>query len=148
MRFTDVNELNIMDAGRIHSESWKESHRSLCSAEFVERYTPAAQTEYLRQEIASTKQLFMLIDKYPVGIVSVYKSLIENLYVLPREQNKGYGTQLLKYAIQQCEGIPILWVLNINKGAYHLYARNGFKETGRRKQLKENLYEVELALKK
>ena len=56
MRFVEVTELNIADAGRIHSESWKESHRSFCSAEFVEKHTPAAQAEYLRREIALGKQ--------------------------------------------------------------------------------------------
>ena len=81
MRFVEVTELNIADAGRIHSESWKESHRSFCSAEFVEKHTPAAQVEYLRREMNASKRIYMLIDNYPLGIVSVYGSLIENLYL-------------------------------------------------------------------
>lgn len=144
MRFVEVTELNIADAGRIHSESWKESHRSFCSAEFVEQHTPAAQAEYLRREIALGKQLFMLIDKSPVGIVSVDGSIIENLYVLPSEQRKGYGSQLLHYAIRHCSGTPCLWILNNNEGAYRLYCRYGFQETGRRKQLNDTLYEIEM----
>ena len=144
MRFVEVTELNIADAGRIHSESWKESHRSFCSAEFVEKHTPAAQAEYLRREIALGKQLFMLIDKSPVGIVSVDGSIIENLYVLPSEQRKGYGSQLLDYAIRHCSGTPCLWILNNNVGAYRLYSGYGFQETGRRKQLNDTLYEIEM----
>ena len=146
MKITKVDEGNIADAGRIHSESWKESHRSFCSAEFVEKHTPAAQAEYLLREMNAGKSIYMLIDKYPVGIVSVHGSLIENLYVLPSEQRKGYGSQLLHYAIQHCSGTPCLWVLNNNEGAYRLYAKNGFKETGNRKQLNDTLYEMELAL--
>lgn len=146
MRFVEVTEQNIADAGRIHSESWKESHRSFCSAEFVERHTPAAQVEYLRREMNAGKSIYMLIDEYPVGIVSVHGDLIENLYVLPSEQRKGYGSQLLHYAIQQCAGTSHLWILNNNKGAYRLYTKNGFKETGNRKQLNDTLYEVELSL--
>ena len=95
MRIVEVTELNIVDASRIHSESWKESHRSFCSAEFVEKHTPAAQADFLRREINIGKTFYMLIDNYPVGIVSVHGSLIENLYVLPSEQRKGYGSQLL-----------------------------------------------------
>ena len=144
MQFVNVTELNIADAGRIHSESWKESHRSFCSAEFVEKHTPAAQAEYLRREIALGKQLFMLIDKSPVGIVSVDGSIIENLYVLPSEQRKGYGSQLLHYAIQHCTGTPCLWILNNNEGAYRLYSMYGFQDTGRRKQLNDTLYEIEM----
>ena len=146
MRFVEVTELNIADAGRIHSESWKESHRSFCSAEFVDKHTPVAQAEYLRREMKAGKTVYMLIANYPVGIVSVYGSLIENLYVLPSEQRKGYGSQLLHYAIRHCSGTPCLWILNNNKGAYRLYSRNGFKETGNRKQLNDTLCEMELAL--
>lgn len=51
MRFVEVTELNIADAGRIHSESWKEAHRSFCSAAFVEKHTPMAQAAYLRREM-------------------------------------------------------------------------------------------------
>jgi len=146
MRFVKVTELNIADAGRIHSESWKESHRSFCSAEFVEKHTPAAQADYLRREMDAGKHIYMLIDDYPVGIVSVHGSSIENLYVLPSEQRKGYGSQLLHYAIQRCTGISCLWILNNNKDAYRLYSKHGFKETGNRKQLNDTLYEMEMSL--
>ena len=145
MQFVEVTEQNIADAGRIHSESWKESHRSFCSVEFVEKHTPIAQAEYLRREMNAGKSVYMLIDDYPVGIVSVHGGLIENLYVLPSEQCKGYGTQLLKFAIQKCQSTPKLWILNINEGAYRLYTKNGFNETGNRKKLNKNLYEMELA---
>ena len=144
MKITEVDGASIADAGRIHSESWKESHSSFCSAEFVEKHTPAAQADYLRREMNAGKRIYMLIDKYPVGIVSVHGSLIENLDVLPSEQLKGYGSQLLHYAIQRCSGIPCLWILNNNEGAYRLYSMYGFQETGRRKQLNDQLYEIEM----
>ena len=144
MKIIKVDEASIAEAGRVHSESWKESHRSFCSAEFVEKHTPSAQAEYLLREMNAGKSIYMLIDKYPVGIVSVHGSLIENLYVLPSEQRKGYGSQLLHCAIQRCSGIPCLWILNNNEGAYRLYTMNGFKETGNRKQLNDQLYEIEM----
>lgn len=146
MKIIKVDEANIADAGRIHSESWKESHRGFCSAEFVEKHTPAAQADYLHREMSTGKIIYILIDNYPVGIVSVYGNLIENLYVLPSEQRKGYGSLLLDYAIRHCSGTPCLWILNNNEGAYRLYTKNGFKETGNRKQLNDTLYEIELSL--
>ena len=146
MKITEVAEANIADAGRIHSESWKESHRSFCSAEFVEKHTPATQADFLRREMNTGKTIYMLIDNYPVGIVSVYGSLIENLYVLPSEQRNGYGSRLLDFAIRHCSGTPCLWILNNNEGTYRLYTKNGFKETGNRKQLNDILYEMELSL--
>ncbi len=138
-----MDETNIKAAGWIHSESWKASHRSFCSEEFVEKHTAAAQAEYLRREMSAGRKFFMLIDEGPVGIVSICGNLIENLYVLPSAQNMGYGTQLLQFAVRQCDGIPTLWILNSNKGAHRLYTRNGFVETENRKQLKENLYKIE-----
>ena len=144
MKIIKVDEASIAEAGRVHSESWKESHRSFCSAEFVDKHTPSVQAEYLLREMNAGKRIYMLIDKYPVGIVSVHGSLIENLYVLPSEQRKGYGSQLLHYAIQRCSGIPCLWILNNNEGAYRLYSMYGFQKTGRRKQLNDQLYEIEM----
>ena len=141
----EVNEENIADAGQIHSESWKESHRSFCSGEFVEKHTAAAQTDYLRREMAAGKRVFMLTAGVPVGIVSVQGSLIENLYILPSEQNKGYGTALLKFAMEQCDGTPALWILNNNEGARRLYTRRGFRPTGKQAQLSDTLFELEMA---
>lgn len=146
MPIVDVTERNIADAGFVHSESWKESHRSFCSAEFVGKHSPSAQTDYLRREMNSGGHIFMLIDRYPVGIVSVHGDLIENLYVLPSEQGKGYGSTLLEFAIDKCRGNPCLWILDNNAGAYRLYTRRGFQETGNRNRLDENLYELELSL--
>ena len=117
MEIVKITEINIGDAGKIHSESWKESHRSFCSEEFVARHTEEAQTEYIRSEIAKGKDFYMLIDHIPVGIVSVCGSLIENLYVLPTEQRKGYGAMLLQYVLKQCHGIPSLWILSNNDRA-------------------------------
>ena len=144
MTIIEVNESTILEAGRIHCESWKASHRSFCSAEFVDKHTPVAQVEYLRREMNAGKTVYMLIDNYPVGIVSVHGNLIENLYVLTSEQRKGYGSQLLDYAILKCTGTPCLWILNNNDGAYRLYYKNGFRETGKRKQLSDTLYEIEM----
>lgn len=144
MRIVEVNEKSIEQAGRIHSESWQDSHKAFCSMEFVERHTPAAQTEYLRREAAAGKHIFLLIDQYPVGIVTVHKNLIENLYVLPKEQRKGYGSRLLEYAIQVCSGEPALWVLNNNEGARRLYKKHGFQESGNKKLLTAVLWELEM----
>ncbi len=144
MQFVEVNEKNILQAGLIHAESWKASHRGFCSEAFIKTHTPTTQKEYLRREMAAGKKLFMLIDRKPVGIVSVYKNLIENLYVLPEEQNKRYGERLLKYAVAMCAGIPTLWVLNINEGARRFYKRHGFQESGDQKPLNAALYELEM----
>lgn len=141
-----VTRQNIHQAAAIHSESWKESHRDVCSAEFLEAHTPERQKRYLEAEMEQGAQLYMLVDQKPVGIVSVQGCLIANLYVLPSEQNKGYGTRLLAFAVTKCQGPPSLWVLSSNQRAQKFYERNGFCPTGAVVQHTDTLWELEFRL--
>ena len=143
----ELEKSDLMTAAIIHSESWKDSHKEICSSEFIAIHTPERQEEYLRKEMKKGKKIYILIDKKPFGIVSVYGNLIENLYVLPTEQNKGYGTQLLKFAVRQCVGVPSLWILGTNNGAKRLYERYGFNLTGNINKISDKLCEYELSLK-
>lgn len=77
--FVKVTEENIEAAAKIHSESWRESHKSFCSEEFVKAHSPERQVEYLRSEMSCGKQIFMLVLDSPKGIVSIHHNLIENL---------------------------------------------------------------------
>lgn len=82
----------------------------------------------------------------PVGVISVRESLIEDLYILPDKQKMGYGTKLLRYAIEQCTGIPTLWILENYFNAKRLYHKMGFQETGRSHAITEGMDEIELSL--
>jgi GNAT superfamily N-acetyltransferase len=142
-----VNDDNIITAAGIHSAAWQHSHKEFCSEAFVLLHTPIRQEAYLRNVISQGADLYMLnIENKAVGIVSICHNIIENLYVLPKEQNRGYGTQLLKYAISICSDNPTLWILNNNFKAQRFYERNGFQLTGQKKQLKDDLYEIEMKL--
>ena len=143
-----VMPATMEQAGWIHSESWKQAHKDFCSAAFVALHTPQRQRAYLQAEAAKGAQLYMLWDGKPVGIVSVQGNLIANLYVLPQEQNKGYGTKLLAFAIGRCEGTPTLWLLSTNEGAMRLYARHGFRPTGNTVQHGGGVHELELCLRR
>ena len=140
----EVTKENILAAAQIHAESWKESHKSFCSKEFVELHTPERQREYLQNEMQQGKELYMLIEDIPVGIVSVKGNLIENLYVLPDKQRMGYGSKLLKFAIEKCEDEPVLWILSNNKRAENFYCKHGFTKSGNEKVLSEELSELEM----
>ena len=143
-----VTESDLTQAAIIHSESWIESHRKICTPEFLAIHTPERQKHHLESAIAKGAQLYMLVEEKPVGIVSIHGSLIENLYVLPSEQNKGYGTQLLAFAVGKCTGSPSLWILSTNDGARRLYERNGFKPTGTIGQHTDSVFELELCLQR
>lgn len=141
-----VDETNLYSAAEIHSISWKESHSGFCSEQFVALHTVERQMDYLKAEMLNGNRLFMLIERAPVGIVSVKDSLIGNLYVLPTEQRKGYGTALLEFAIGECPATPHLWMLDNNQRANNFYSKHGFKPSGNRHVLSDLLAEVELIL--
>ncbi len=139
-----VTKENLSDAAYVHSITWKESHRSFCDPAFVERHTPERQASFLLGEMEKGKRLFLLSEDAPVGIVSVDGSVIENLYVLPERQGRGYGTRLLLFAVSQCAGDPVLWVLNVNPSAKRLYERHSFSSTGRVRRLNDTIFEIEM----
>ena len=143
-----VDESNILDAALIHSISWQDSHRSFCSPDFVALHTPEHQREYLREKMNAGSRVYMLVKDRPVGVVSVTGSLIEDLYILPETQNKGYGTELLQFAVHLCQDVPTLWILENNESAARLYRRMGFKETGKVNAITDRLAEIEFALER
>ncbi len=141
-----VDENNILEAAVIHSESWKESHKAFCTREFIELHSVEHQKEYLEKEIASGKDIYMLTADIPVGIVSIQDNLIENLYIKPEKQRMRYGTELLKFAISKCTGVPTLWILDNNEVAYQMYLKYGFRKTGKVAKITETLSELEMKL--
>ena len=141
-----VDQTNLLQAAAIHSISWKESHRAFCTPDFIELHSPDRQREYLNSKINNGTKIYMLVEDEPVGIVSVTDGLIEDLYILPDRQNRGYGTKLLQYAIEQCTDTPTLWILENNTEAERLYRRMGFTKTGRKNAISGELDEIEFAL--
>jgi GNAT superfamily N-acetyltransferase len=147
---SEVNEDNVEAAARIHSISWQKSHRNFCNEEFIAMHDVKHQKEYIVKKIADGSKFYMLMDDEPVAVVSVTGSLIEDLYVLPELQNKGYGSQLLYYVISKIQKkglVPTLWILENNDGAERLYRRNGFVPSGNVNQITDKLDEIEFVLK-
>ena len=126
---TPVSEDNLNAAAEVHAISWRASHKAVCSPAFLEAHTTARQADYLRRKLEEGSRIFLLTDGVPVGLVAVTGNLIEDLYVLPAQQGRGYGTLLLQHAIRACAGTPTLWVLETNQRAAQLYLRLGFRPT-------------------
>ena len=146
MKIEKVTTENIHLAAFVHAESWKASHGFL-PKEAVAKRTVERQTVYLQRQIDGGKDLYMLTDDIPVGIVSVSGNMIENLYVLPERWHCGYGSHLLAFAIGKCDANPVLTVLN-NNTAIEMYRKFGFKETGKTIPLNPELWEIEMILER
>ena len=127
-----VDKMNLLQAAMIHSISWKESHRSFCVPDFVEIHTPERQQEYVQNKMNCGSKFYMLVEDMPVGVVSVKECLIEDLYILPDKQKMGYGTKLLRFAIEQCTDIPTLWILENNTNAKRFYHKMGLNKIAAR----------------
>ena len=143
---TAVDKTNISAAAEVHSVSWRESHRSFCAPDFIALHSPERQREYIAKKMNAGSRFYMLVDGGPVGIVSVTRSLIEDLYVMPEKQGMGYGTELLRFAVRKCEGTPTLWILENNEKAAEFYRRKGFKATGRINAVADGIDEIEFIL--
>lgn len=140
-----VDQHNVLQAATVHSVSWIASHRSFCAPDFVSVHTPERQQQYVLDKMRQGSRFYLLVDDLPVGVVSVNGCLIEDLYVLPEKQRQGYGTKLLQWAIEQCAGVPTLWILENNRNAMRFYEKHGFRLTGRINAITDGLSELELA---
>ena len=150
MNIIPVTKNNLTDAARIHSISWKESHRSFCTKEFIEFHSVEHQQEYIAKKINEGSHFYMMTTELPVAVISEKDGMIEDLYVLPEYQNNGYGTGLLTYIVQTIKGrnqTPTLWILENNEGAERLYLREGFIPSGKRNSITNKLDEIEFILK-
>ncbi len=68
------------------------------------------------------------------GFVRISGEEIEKLFVEPAFQNRGIGSALLQYALDNTTGNRLL-VLEKNNNAVRLYERHGFRVTGERQRV-------------
>ncbi|MBR5310118.1 MAG: GNAT family N-acetyltransferase [Oscillospiraceae bacterium] len=136
---TKINDSNIKEAAKVYMLSWIESHKEICSNEFIERHSLSYMIEFLKDKIKLGYDLFICYDnKNPVGMVGINPADEEIclLYVLPEEQGKGFGSKLLEYALSKCRN-PYITVLDTNKKAIDFYLKRGFVSAEEQEQLSE-----------
>ncbi len=123
-----VNKENLSEAAKVYMDSWKESHKDICSAEFIEKHDLEYIKNYLNDKLKDLYVIYIYYaDEIPVGIVGINPTDEEIclLYVSPGNQGKGYGTKLLDYALSLCKN-PYITVLDTNTNAIDFYLKRGF----------------------
>ncbi|MBQ7123123.1 MAG: GNAT family N-acetyltransferase [Oscillospiraceae bacterium] len=123
-----VSDSNIKDAANVYMLSWKESHKEICSAEFIKKHDIEYMTEFIKNKIRNNYDIFIDYDNTkPVGIIGI--NLLDEeiclLYVHPKEQGKGFGSELLEFALSRCKD-PYITVLDTNTKAIDFYKKRGF----------------------
>ena len=123
MLIEKVSAASFPDALDVYIASWRESHRSMCSADFLEKRDYAG---YLQKKIDA---LYLIYDKEAVGVFSLKDEFFSDLYIHPDQQGKGYGTFCLRYAMNKSDRLRLM-VLSNNDSAIGLYEKMGFRFTG------------------
>ena len=132
-----MSDLDFSIAVNVYRESWQESHRNICTPEFLETRDYSG---YLK---SIQKDLFGIYDPELVGIFSLAGDRFGNLYIHPDYWRRGYGTACIQYAMGQSKKV-YLTVLSSNKKAIELYRKLGFRSTGNDTLLRDGLYELEM----
>ena len=124
----NVSSNNISDAAKVYMDSWKESHKDICSIEFIEKHDMKYMNNFISEKLKLGYNIFIDYENdLPVGIIGInpIDEEICLLYVSPEFQQKGYGAKLLGYAIKKCKN-PYIVVLDTNKKAIDFYTKRGF----------------------
>ena len=132
-----VNESNFHNALGVYTASWQESHRKICSPEFLKKRDYAG---YLRRKMG---HLYLVSDDRTVGVFCLNGEEFSDLYIQPKDQGRGYGTACLRYAIGQSPRLQ-LTVLSSNTAAIALYEKMGFCFTGKDIPLRNGLFACEM----
>lgn len=123
-----ISENNINDAALVYMDSWKESHKDICSLEFIEKHDFDYMHKYLSEKIENGYDLYInYFNNVPVGIIGINPADEEIclLYVAVNYQHMGFGDELLSFALAKCKN-PYITVLDTNKKAINFYSKRGF----------------------
>ena len=137
VKIEPVHESNFPEALRVYTTSWRESHRGVCTPEFLRSRDYAG---YLQNRMDG---LFLISDGVPVGVFHLSGEDFGDLYIHPGHAGQGYGTTCVEFAQKQCKRLR-LTVLSTNWTAIHLYQKMGFRFSGADAPLREDLWEREM----
>lgn len=142
---------NAEDLGYVHAMSWRKSYSGIIPKEFLDNFTPEKRTDIFRKTLLSSQDEFYIayLNKQPMGMLVLGKSRddeanenmgeIESIYLLPEYWDKGYGKQLMDFAVNRLKELSYrmvtLWVLEENKRARTFYERYGFVFDGTKKKI-------------
>ena len=122
-------------AAKIYSESWQQSHREVCTPDFLAEHTPEAMRQRLEADRAAGWAFYLHSTAGQAdAIVGVCHKTgeIGRLYVAPAAQGRGIGAKLLAFAQKKLpeHARTFVTVLETNRPAMARYLRLGYREEG------------------
>jgi len=129
-----------MKISKIYEESWKYAYKDIIPKEYLDCIEKGKWATVL--DLPEWNTVVCIEDEKYIGTSSFSSSRfpeypsygeIISIYMCPEYMDKGYGTKLLKYVMEELSGQGyskvLLWVLDDNYLAKKFYERNGFVET-------------------
>ena len=139
------------DIGYVHAMSWKKAYHGIVPKEFLDNFTPEKRADIFRKTLPSSQDEFYIayLNRQPMGMLVIGKSRdddanenvgeIDAIYLLPDYWGKGYGKQLMDFAVNRLKELSYrtvtLWVLEENKRARTFYERYGYVFDGAKKEI-------------
>lgn len=143
MKIVKADPQDAPIVGAVHSCAWKQAYKDIFPQEYLDADTQENRTKEFWESCNSDNINYYLIytDEVPVGIVKVELDgsycEISSIYILEEHRNKGYGKEIIAYIKDINTGKNVyLWVLEENVKARDFYEKNGFKNTG----IKRNIW--------
>ena len=141
-----ISTAGIDDAevvGFVHSTAWKQAYTDVFPEEYLNVDTPDKRKQEFLEACKNKNAAYYLMyeDKKAIGILKVIDITsndceISSFYILNDFRNKGYGKQAVAYLKDAFgTGRIQLWVLEENVKARHFYENNGFKNTGKTRNI-------------
>ena len=99
----------------------------------IEQYESHSEDDYAKLYQCLMNHSFPLYDIYMYvveekvfGFICYYNHKIEMLYILPQHMNRGIGTKLLQYVLDNYKENLEIGVAKNNPVSTHLYKKHGF----------------------
>lgn len=118
---------------RVARASWADVYEGIIPREIQARALDAwYRDDLVAQSIESDgARSFVADDDGIVGFIQIVGSELTRIYVLPGEQRRGIGTQLLNAALP-ATGLIRVEVEHLNERGRRFYERSGFTQVGER----------------
>jgi ribosomal protein S18 acetylase RimI-like enzyme len=149
IRYASVDDAEIL--GIIHAKSWQVAYKGIVPDEYLIRVNPEKRKRYYSKALSEgwERDALIFVDDEPAGLICIGKCRdidksdsygeIWGIYLLSEFWNKGIGTYLLNWGINelylQNYAQVSLWVLKNNANARKFYEKNGFTLDGTEREI-------------
>lgn len=149
IRYADADDAKLL--GEIHAQSWKVAYKGIVLDEILNNITSDKRQKYFEKALSEKLEEDAIIfeNEKAVGQITIgkcrdldkndYYGEVWGIYLLPEFWNKGIGTILINWGLDELKKrnykMVTLWVLADNLKARKFYEKIGFEHDGTIKEI-------------